>query len=180
MKLKSKKAPLFLAQAALVAAMYAVLTLAQQLILPNTASMAVQYRLSEALMVLCLFSKAAVPGLTLGCFLANFLFMQVLPVDMVFGSVATLLAAVCMWKLRNVKVRKFPLLSFLMPAVFNGIIIGAEIEIFFVDGAFHFSSYLVQALLVFLGEFAVMFTAGIALYFPLRKKLSKIEGFSAL
>ena len=177
MKLKSKKAPLFLAQAALVAAMYAVLTLAQQLILPNTASMAVQYRLSEALMVLCLFSKAAVPGLTLGCFLANFLFMQVLPVDMVFGSV---LAAVCMWKLRNVKVRKFPLLSFLMPAVFNGIIIGAEIEIFFVDGAFHFSSFLVQALLVFLGEFAVMFTAGIALYFPLRKKLSKIEGFSVL
>ena len=177
MKLKSKKAPLFLAQAALVAAMYAVLTLAQQLILPNTASMAVQYRLSEALMILCLFSKAAVPGLTLGCFLANFLFMQALPVDMVFGSAAT---AVCMWKLRNVKVKNFPLLSFLMPAVFNGIIIGAEIEIFFVDGAFHFSSFLVQMLLVFLGELAVMFTAGIALFFPLRKKLGKIEGFSAL
>lgn len=179
MKQKNKKASLFVAQAALVAAMYAVLTLAQQLILPNTASMAVQFRLSEALMVLCLFSKAAVPGITLGCFLANFLFMQALPVDMIFGSVATLLAAVCMLKLRKVKVKGFPLLSFLMPAVFNGIIIGAEIEIFFVDGGFHFRSFLVQGLLVALGELAVMFTIGVALFLPLRKKCGKIEGFSA-
>ena len=95
MKTSRKKASLYIAQAALIAAMYAALTLAQQLILPGTASMAVQYRVSEALMILCLFSEAAVPGLTLGCFLANFLFMSALPVDMIFGSLATLLAGLC-------------------------------------------------------------------------------------
>ena len=102
MKTSRKKASLYIAQAALIAAMYAALTLAQQLILPGTASMAVQYRVSEALMILCLFFEAAVPGLTLGCFLANFLFMSALPVDMIFGSVATLLAALCMRTLRKV------------------------------------------------------------------------------
>ena len=152
MKAKNKKAPLLLAQAALIAAMYAVLTLAQQLILPGTASMAVQYRLSEALMVLCLFTPAAVPGLTLGCFAANFLFMSALPVDMIFGSLATLLAAVSMRLLRRVQIKSFPALSFLMPALFNGVIIGAEIEIFFIDGPFHFGSFFAQGGLVALGE----------------------------
>ena len=172
MKAQNKKAPLFIAQAGLLAALYAVLTLAQQLIFPNTASMAVQYRLSEALMVFCLFSPTAPWGLTLGCFAANFLFMQALPVDMIFGSLATLLAAIAMRALRKVKIKNFPFLSLLMPAIFNGIIVGAEIEIFFVEGSFHFGSFLVQGGLVALGELAVLFTAGTALYFAVDKKLA--------
>lgn len=171
MNQKNKKAPLFLAQAALVAAMYAVLTLVQQLIFPNSASLAVQYRLSEALMILCLFNSAAVPGLTLGCFAANFLFMSSLPVDMLFGSLATLLAALCMRALRGVTVKGFPVLSFLMPALFNGVIIGAEIEIFFIEGSFRFSDFLLQGGLVALGEIAVMFTAGTVFFFAVKKKL---------
>ena len=172
MKAQNKKAPLLIAQAGLLAALYAVLTFAQQLIFPNTASMAVQYRLSEALMVFCLFSPAAPWGLTLGCFLANFLFMQALPVDMIFGSLATLLAAIAMRALRKVKIKNFPFLSLLMPAVFNGVIVGAEIEIFFVEGSFHFGSFLIQGGLVALGEIAVMFTAGTVLYFAVFKKLA--------
>lgn len=177
MKAKNKKAPLLLAQAALIAAMYAVLTFAQQLILPGTASMAVQYRLSEALMVLCLFTPAAVPGLTLGCFAANFLFMSALPVDMIFGSLATLLAAVSMRLLCKVKVKGFPALSFLMPALFNGVIIGAEIEVFFIDGPFHLGSFLTQGGFVALGELAVMFTAGTALFFALKKLAGHLPYF---
>lgn len=172
MKAQNKKAPLFIAQAGLLAALYAVLTLAQQLIFPNTASMAVQYRLSEALMVFCLFSPAAPWGLTLGCFAANFLFMQSLPVDMIFGSLATLLAAITMRALRKVKIKNFPFLSFLMPAIFNGIIVGAEIEIFFVEGDFHLESFFVQGGFVALGELAVLFTAGTALYFTADKRLA--------
>lgn len=177
MKEKNKKAPLLLAQAALIAAMYAVLTLAQQLILPGTASMAVQYRLSEALMVLCLFTPAAVPGLTLGCFAANFLFMSALPVDMLFGSLATLLAAFSMRLLRNVQIKSFPALSFLMPALFNGVIVGAEIEAFFIDGPFHFGNFLAQGGLVALGEAAVMFTAGAAFYFALKRLSGRLPNF---
>ncbi len=172
MKTDNRKASLYLAQAALIAAMYAVLTLVQQLILPGTASAAVQYRLSEALMVLCLYTPAAIPGLTLGCFAANFLFVSALPVDMLFGSVATFLAAVSMRALRRIKLGRLPLLSFLMPAVFNGVIVGAEIEIFFVEGSFHFESFLVQGGLVALGELAVMFTAGAVLYLSADKKLN--------
>lgn len=172
MKAQNHKAPLFIAQAALLAALYAVFTLVQQLIFPNTASMAVQFRASEALMILCLFTPAAPWGLTLGCFLANFLFMQALPVDMIFGSIATLLAALAMRALRKVKIKKFPVLSFLMPAVFNGIIVGAEIEYFFVEGGFHFGDFLLQGGLVALGELAVMFTLGTALYFAVDKKIA--------
>lgn len=177
MNTKNKKAPLLLVQAALFAAMYAALTLAQQLIFPGTASMAVQYRLSEALMVLCLFTPAAVPGITLGCFAANFLFMSALPVDMIFGSLATLLAAVSMRLLSKVRIKGFPVLSFLMPAVFNGIIIGAEIEVFFIDGPFHFGSFLTQGGFVALGELAVMFTAGTALFFALKKLSGRVPYF---
>lgn len=173
MKAKMKKAPLLIAQVALIAAMYAVLTFAQQLILPGTASNAVQYRLSEALTVLCLFTPAAIPGLTLGCFVANFLLMSVLPIDIVLGTLASLLAAVSMRKLRKVRVKGFPIFSFLMPSLFNGIIIGAEIEVFYVGRPFNSSSFvpslLLQGGLVALGEAAVMFTAGIAFYFALKR-----------
>ena len=177
MKEKNKKAPLLLAQAALIAALYAVLTLAQQLVLPGTASMAVQYRLSEALMVLCLFTPAAIPGLTLGCFAANFLFMSALPVDMIFGSLATLLAAFSMRLLRNVRIKNFPVLSFLMPAIFNGVIIGAEIEVFFIDGSFHLGSFLIQGGLVALGELAVLLTAGTAFFFALKRLSGRLPYF---
>ena len=138
--MKSKKQVLWLTQAAVIAALYAALTVLQGIIAPGTASMAVQFRVSEAMTLLCCITPAAIPGLTLGCFLANFLFMDALPVDMILGSLATLLAGLAMYALRKVQWKKLPLLAALMPAVFNGIIIGLEIEIFFIEGPFHFSS----------------------------------------
>ena len=56
-----------LARSALIAALYVVLTHGQNLILPNSTSMAIQFRASEALCVLALFTPAAIPGLTIGC-----------------------------------------------------------------------------------------------------------------
>ena len=64
MSIKKKNA--FIAQTAIIAAMYAALTYAQNLILPGTTTMAVQFRASEALNVLALFTPASIPGLTLG------------------------------------------------------------------------------------------------------------------
>ena len=55
----------------LIAAMYVVLTLLQNALLPGTTSAAVQFRASEALCVLALFTPAAVPGLTVGCIISN-------------------------------------------------------------------------------------------------------------
>ena len=162
--MKSKKQVLWLTQAAVIAALYAALTVLQGVIAPGTASMAVQFRVSEAMTLLCCITPAAIPGLTLGCFLANFLFMEALPVDMILGSLATLLAGLAMYLLRNVQWKKLPLLAALMPAIFNGIIIGLEIEIFFIEGPFHFTSFLIQGGLVALGELAVCFTLGLLLY----------------
>lgn len=162
--MKSKKQVLWLTQAAVIAALYAALTVLQGVIAPGTASMAVQFRVSEAMTLLCCITPAAIPGLTLGCFLANFLFMEALPVDMILGSLATLLAGLAMYALRKVQWKKLPLLAALMPAIFNGIIIGLEIEIFFIEGPFHFTSFLIQGGLVALGELAVCFTLGLLLY----------------
>lgn len=173
--MKTKKQVLWLTQAAVIAALYAALTVAQSLIAPGTASMAVQFRISEAMMLLCCITPAAIPGLTLGCFLANFLFMDALPLDMLLGSLATLLAGLAMYLLRNIQWKKLPLLAALMPAIFNGVIIGLEIEIFFIDGPFHFTSFLVQGGLVALGELVVCFTLGLLLYKALDRP--QIRGF---
>ena len=97
-----------LSHAAIIAALYAVLTHLQNLILPGSASWAIQMRLSEALCVLAFFTPAAIPGLTLGCLLFNLTFAAALPLDMVVGSLATFLAAQVMWKSRDLKWKGIP------------------------------------------------------------------------
>ena len=57
--------------AAVIAALYVVLTHMQNLLLPGSATWAIQFRVSEALCVLALFTPAAIPGLTVGCLLFN-------------------------------------------------------------------------------------------------------------
>lgn len=167
MKGKNQK----IAYIAVVAALYAALTYAQNLLLPGTATMAVQFRASEALNVLALFTPLAIPGLTLGCIISNLYSIGAgLPLDMIFGSIATLGATLCMYFLRNVKILNYPLLSMLMPAVWNGVIIGWEIEHFFIDGSFKWAGFLTQGGLVALGELGVMLTLGTALYFIIKKR----------
>ena len=85
---------LYLAHAAVIAALYVVLT---QLVAGlGLASAAVQVRFSEALTVLPVFTPAAIPGLFAGCILANLLTGSV-PLDVLFGSIATLLGALGTW-----------------------------------------------------------------------------------
>ena len=79
----------FITTAAMIAALYAALTMA----LWEISSAGIQFRLSEALCVLPAFTPAAIPGLTIGCAVANMIGGTW--VDVVFGSLATLLAAVC-------------------------------------------------------------------------------------
>ncbi len=80
----------YLCQAAMIAALYVVLTWISTAF--GLASGAVQCRLGEALSILPLFVPAAVPGLGVGCFLANLLFSPA-PADLVFGTLATVLGA---------------------------------------------------------------------------------------
>ena len=168
--MKNKKA-INVTQTAVIAAMYAALTYAQALLLPGTTTAAIQFRASEALNVLALFTPAAIPGLTLGCVLSNLYSIgQGLPLDMIFGSLATLGSAICMRLLKDAKIGSYPFFAFLMPALFNGVIVGWEIETFFIEGGFHFGSFLVQGGFVALGELAVMLTLGTLLYFAIHKR----------
>ena len=159
-----------IAVAGIIAALYVALTYAQEMLFPNSTSMAVQFRMSEALTMLCVFTPSAIPGLTIGCLLANVVSLGALPVDMIMGTTATLLATLCMYKARNIHFKGLPLVSALMPAIFNGIIIGLEIEIFFIEGPFNFVSFLTQAGLVALGELAVLYTLGLMLAKTIKNK----------
>lgn len=176
--MKKNRKIVFLTQAAVIAALYVALTYAQEALLPGTTSMAIQFRASEMLTMLCVFTPAAIPGLTLGCMLSNIMNTGALPLDIVLGSLATLLACICMYLLRNVCIKGIPVLSALMPALFNGVIIGLEIEIFFIEGPFHFTSFLIQAGCVALGEIAVCFTLGTAVVLSLKKNSAYKKIFS--
>ena len=163
-----------LATGAIIAALYAALTYGQEMLFPGSASAAVQFRVSEALAVLALFTPAAVPGLTIGCALSNLIFMGALPLDVVLGSLATFLAAVSMYKLKDFTLKEIPFAALLMPAVFNGVIIGLEIEVFFIEGPFHFTSFLIQGGCVAVGELGVCMSLGLLLYKVIKnKKLQK-------
>ena len=86
----------FLTEAAAIGAIYVVLTL----LLAPLSFGEVQIRFSEALTILPFFTPAAIPGLFIGCFIANLL-GGAIPVDIIFGSIATLIGAVFTYKLRN-------------------------------------------------------------------------------
>lgn len=94
------KKVLFTSQAAMIAALYVVLTIFISSF--GLASGDVQVRISEALTILPYFTPAAIPGLTIGCFLSN-LFTGCVPLDIIFGTLATLLGALGSYALRRCK-----------------------------------------------------------------------------
>lgn len=105
-----------LTRLALVAAVYAVLTLA---IAPLSFG-AIQFRFSEILVLLCFYRKDYAPALILGCLIAN-LFSPFGLYDIIFGTLATAVAVIPMYYVRNV------FLAALLPIVSNGLIVGFEL-----------------------------------------------------
>ena len=170
------KRVLYITQAAVIAALYAVLTIGQNLLLPGTASMAVQFRVAEVLCVLAIYTPAAIPGLTIGCVIANISSVTAGLgfYDMIFGSLASLLAAITMYWLRNVRIKDIAFPALLMPAIFNGIIVGLEITIFFVDSGFTLAGFLITGGCVALGELAVLLVLGIPACILLNKQGKKM------
>lgn len=154
----------FLVHAAVIAALYTVLTHLQNLLLPNSTSMAIQFRASEALCVLALFTPAAIPGLSIGCMLFNITYAQALPLDVLAGSLATLLAVSAMYLSRRLTVKNYPAPAMLMPALSNGLLVGWELTVYIGGG------FWLNALYVAIGEAAVLLTLGSLLYFAVRRR----------
>ena len=158
-----------LTQGAIIAALYAVLTHAQNLLLPGSATWAIQLRVSECMCILALFTPSAVWGLGVGCFLFNILYAGALPLDWLVGPLATILATGAMYLSRKVKIKGFPLFGLAMPALFNGLLVGWELSVY-IGGAFW-----VNALYVAAGETIVLYTLGTALFYVMQKpQLRKI------
>lgn len=107
----NNKKVLFLTQAALIAAIYVVLTFLTNSL--GLASGTIQVRLSELMTILPYFTPAAIPGLALGCLLANLLTGCII-YDVIFGSIATLLGAIGTYLLR-----KHPILCTIPPVIAN-------------------------------------------------------------
>ena len=151
--------------AGMIGALYATLTILQNLLLPGSASQAIQFRVSEALMMLALFSPTAVYGLTAGCAIANI--FGGMPIDIAVGSIATLLAGLLIYRTRNITLKGFPILSLLFPALCNGIIVGAELT--FYSGQFKWGAFLTAGACVALGEIVVSAVIGIPFYYLMKK-----------
>lgn len=147
---------------ALLAALYVVLAHLQNILLPGSTSLLVQVRVAEALCVLAFFTPAAIPGLTIGCFLFNVTYAHTLPLDFLLGTAASLLASGGMYLTRKKTIFGFPLLGMLLPALFNGLLVGWELSIY-VGGAFW-----LNGLYVAIGELIAMLTLGTALYYTIK------------
>ncbi|MDR1029152.1 MAG: QueT transporter family protein [Clostridiales Family XIII bacterium] len=159
---KKKLSLRFWVQAAVIGGVYAALTMA----LAPISYGPIQVRVSEALTILPYFTPAAIPGLFVGCFVANTISFYGVP-DMVFGSLATLAGAFLSYRLRA-----RPWLVPLPPIVVNGAVIGAML--YFVYGVP--PSLPIDMAWVALGECL----SCCALGYPLLKYLKRHEGIFRL
>lgn len=151
-----------LVRCALIAAVYVALCL----VLQPFSYGAIQVRVAEMLCLLPVFGAEYIVGVTLGCFLANLLGVSLgttVAVDIVFGTLATLLACLCTYRLRRIRIRGLALPASLPPVVFNAVIVGAEITIFFTDGGFVWPVFCFNMLTVGLGEVISCCILGVAL-----------------
>ena len=147
---------LFMAQAAMIAAIYVALT---YVFAPISFS-EVQIRISEALTILPVFTPAAIPGLFIGCLIGNTLGGALIP-DIIFGSLATLTGAFFTWKLR----RESPFLAPVPPIVANMLVVPFVLR-------YAYGVMLpipLMMLTVGIGEVVSCGVLGLALYYALNK-----------
>ena len=151
-----------LARAGMIAAIYAALTL----IFAPISFNAVQFRISEAMTVLPILLPEAVPGLAVGCLVANILGGAALP-DVIGGTLATLIAAILTRTLR-----KKPVLAMASPVVINGLIVGPLVYFCYeYQSVFSLSALGFTVFTVALGEAVVVAVLGTLLI----KALPKIK-----
>lgn len=123
---KNKKMIKFVVLNGLIAGLYVVFTLP----FANIAYGPIQFRLAEVLTVFPAFSALTIPGVTLGCFIANLINPNNLgPVDIIGGTLATLIAGYFSWLVGK---KKKPL-GIIPPIVFNGLIVGGYLPFLLVD-----------------------------------------------
>lgn len=122
-----KSSVLKLVRCSLVAALYVVLCM----VLQPLSYGAVQVRIAEAFCLLPVFDSEYILGVVLGCFLSNLLGSTI--VDVVFGTLATLLACLVTYALRKVRIKGLAIPASVPPVLFNAVIVGIEITVLYPD-----------------------------------------------
>lgn len=165
MSMTRRERTMYIITGAVIAAGYAALTY-----LSNVFGLAygpIQLRLSEILTILPVFTPAAIPGLTIGCLIANIGSFNV--ADLFFGTAATLCAAWLTYILKDKTFKGLPIFSFLPPIIINALVIGFEIAIFYLDNKSFLWGFAVSALEVGIGQFIVCLCFGIPFYLMVKK-----------
>lgn len=153
----------FITHAAIIAALYVVLTLIANSL--GLANYAIQVRFSEALTILPLFTPAAIPGLYIGCLLSNIL-TGCIAWDILFGPMATLLGALGTYLLR----KKHPILGTIPPILSNMLIVP-----FVLSYAYKFEGTILYFMVtVGIGEIISCGILGYLLYMTLKKHARSI------
>lgn len=163
--MKKNSTAIFMSRAAVIAALYVVLTYVSALL--GLSSGPIQCRLSEALCILPVFTSAAVPGLFVGCLLSNLL-TGCIVWDVVFGSIATLIGAAGTYALSKTGANKFLLV--LPPVLSNTVIVPLVLKFAYaLDGGLW---YFVAT--VFVGEVISCAVLGLAVYHYFEKHHKKM------
>ncbi|MGI6702085.1 MAG: QueT transporter family protein [Christensenellales bacterium] len=147
----------FITRSALIAAIYAALTL----IIRPLSYGPVQFRFSEVLVALPVLMPEAIPGLTIGCLIANVLSHYGI-YDMIFGTLATLVAAILTYLMR-----KKIYLAAAPPVILNALVVPL---IFILSGSAGFSAYLINFINIFISEAVIVYALAIPLTLLLKKK----------
>ena len=171
MKLRTKK----LVAAAVIGALYAVLTMVIPASYPP-----IDFRVSEIMCILPFFFPEAALGLTVGCVISNLMSAAGLP-DVIFGSVATLLAGLCTAAV-GIRARKKEKIGWgdciaacAMPVLFNATIVGAVLEYFYSESEF-WKAYWGYFVYIALSEAGVLFVLGL----PVMRYIMKNETLKRL
>lgn len=154
---------MFIVRSAVIAALYAALTLA----LYPISFGAVQFRVSEALTLLPIVMPEAIPGLFVGCLVSN-LIGSATPWDIIFGSLATLIAAILTYATRRNKI-----LAAFWPVICNTVIVGLVLAL-----TLNLPVFLTMGE-VGLGELVVVYTVGMAMLAALKRVPTKLLGGQA-
>ena len=162
MKSKSKSSALYVTRGALVGALYVALTYLSSMV--GLSSGVIQFRISEALCILPVFMPEAIPGLFIGCLVSNLLATGVQPLDIIFGSIATLIGAVGAYLLHKLP-PKLAWCATVPTILANAIIV--PLVLIFAYGAE--GGYFFFMLTVGIGELVCAGIGGTLLYYSMRK-----------
>ena len=158
---RTKKRVEYITYSAIIAALYVALSWISNIL--GLASYAVQLRFSEALCALCYFTPAAAPGMFIGCLITN-LTISAQPLDMIFGSLATLVGAYLGTKIKNKYL--VPL-----PTVIANVVVVPFIVLFcYTSGVKNLAVYSVIAISVTVGEILSAYVLGILLLLAIEKR----------